>query len=167
MIPTVPLKLRLEEQIRRACRLEPLARGWCRGDERPGDSRAGGYATHHGIAFLWRWLAHSRMRPVGDQGCGFRPPAAHPVGYQPRRLARAETDCAKRSPKGATESRAGRGRVTMLPEAARNPLGDQIRYARGLYDADRSADAPGVQLSHGLEWKGKKAPTAWEWFWGS
>ena len=81
---------------------------------------------------------------------------------EPRQTARS----AARRAKGATESTAGRGRVTMLPEAARNPLGDQIRYARGLYDADRSADAPGVQLSHPLEWKGKKAPTAWEWFWG-
>ena len=36
----------------------------------------------------------------------------------------------------------GRARVTMLPEAARGPLRDQIQYARELYDAHRSAVAP-------------------------
>jgi integrase len=53
----------------------------------------------------------------------------------------------------------------MLPEAARSPLRDQIRHARELYDADRAAGAPGVQLPHALEWKTKRASTAWEWYW--
>jgi integron integrase len=63
------------------------------------------------------------------------------------------------------ETKGGHGRVTMLPEAARGPLRDQIRYARELYDADRLADAPGVQLPHAFEWKAKKAATSWEWYW--
>src|SRR4030095_6312070 len=57
------------------------------------------------------------------------------------------------------------GLATMLPEAARGPLRDQIRYARELYDADRWADAPGVQLPHAVEWKTKRASTTWEWYW--
>ena len=63
------------------------------------------------------------------------------------------------------DTKGGRARVTMLPEAARGPLRDQIQYARELYDADRSADAPGVQLPHALEWKTRRASTAWEWYW--
>jgi integrase len=63
------------------------------------------------------------------------------------------------------DTNGGRARVTMLPEAARGPLRDQIQYARELYDADRSADAPRVQLPHALEWKTKRASTAWEWYW--
>ena len=63
------------------------------------------------------------------------------------------------------ETKGGRGRVTMLPEAAREPLREQIRYARELYDADRWADAPGVQLPQAFEWKAKKASTSWQWYW--
>jgi integron integrase len=63
------------------------------------------------------------------------------------------------------DTKGGHGRVTMLPEAAREPLREQIRYARELYDADRWADAPGVQLPHAFEWKSKNAGISWEWYW--
>src|SRR5215218_5940145 len=34
------------------------------------------------------------------------------------------------------DTKGGQGRVTMLPEAAREPLREQIRYARELYHLD-------------------------------
>jgi integrase len=110
------------------------------------------------------------MRAAADQGRRFRPPSAHPAGDQPRRLAGAETDCAERSPQGerrdgARWSQRGTRPRDHAPEAARGPLRDQIRYARELYDADRWADAPGVQLPHAFEWKAKKAAISWEWYW--
>jgi integron integrase len=63
------------------------------------------------------------------------------------------------------DSKGGNGRVTMLPEAARDSLREQIRYARELYDADRAVDAPGVQLPHAFAWKAKNAATSWPWYW--
>jgi integron integrase len=63
------------------------------------------------------------------------------------------------------DTKGGHGRVTMLPEAAREPLREQIQYARELYDADRWAEAPGVQLPHAFEWKARKAAISWEWYW--
>lgn len=63
------------------------------------------------------------------------------------------------------DTKGGRGRVTMLPEAAREPLKEQMAIARNLYDADRATDAPGVQLPHAMAYKSASASTAWPWFW--
>ena len=53
----------------------------------------------------------------------------------------------------------------MLPEWARPALTAQLAKARALYDADRAAGAPGVELPHALAEKMPHAPTAWHWFW--
>jgi integron integrase len=63
------------------------------------------------------------------------------------------------------ETKGGNGRVTMLPDAAREALREQIRFARTVYDADREAGAPGVQLPHAMAYKAASAGTSWPWFW--
>lgn len=63
------------------------------------------------------------------------------------------------------ETKGGRGRVTMLPEAAREALREQIKRARALYDEDRAAKAPGVHLPNALAPKAASLSTSWPWFW--
>ena len=63
------------------------------------------------------------------------------------------------------ETKGGRGRVTMLPEAAREALREQIRRARVMYDADRAAKAPGVHLPNAIVVKAASAAISWPWFW--
>lgn len=63
------------------------------------------------------------------------------------------------------ETKGGQGRVTMLPEAARDRLKRQLARARALYDGDRAAGANGVILPHALADKLRNAATAWHWFW--
>ena len=41
----------------------------------------------------------------------------------------------------------------------------QLRHARVLFDADRSAQRPGVYLPHALERKYPDAGATWAWFW--
>lgn len=63
------------------------------------------------------------------------------------------------------DTKGGQGRVTMLPEAAREALRRQLRGARADYDADRAARAPGVQLPDAFAVKFPAADTSWNWFW--
>jgi integron integrase len=63
------------------------------------------------------------------------------------------------------ETKGGKGRVTMLPESARPALTAQIAKARALFDADRAAKAPGVELPGALAVKMPHAGTSWPWFW--
>ncbi len=63
------------------------------------------------------------------------------------------------------DTKGGQGRVTMLPEAARKNLREQIARARTLFDSDRANGLPGVQLPGAMEWKSASAPFSWEWFW--
>jgi integron integrase len=63
------------------------------------------------------------------------------------------------------ETKGGQGRVTMLPETARERLKRQLARARELYDADRAAGAHGVALPHALAVKTPQSATAWHWFW--
>ena len=63
------------------------------------------------------------------------------------------------------ETKGGQGRVTMLPEAARNGLKRQLTKACVLYDGDRVAGANGVNLPHALADKLRNAATSWRWFW--
>ena len=55
--------------------------------------------------------------------------------------------------------------MTMLPEAAREALREQIRRARVMYDADRAAKAPGVHLPNAMVVKAASAAISWPWFW--
>jgi integron integrase len=63
------------------------------------------------------------------------------------------------------DTKGGDGRVTMLPEAARGGLRERLREARQVFETDREAGAPGVQLPHALAWKSPRAATSWPWFW--
>lgn len=63
------------------------------------------------------------------------------------------------------DTKGGRGRVTMLPEAARAGLKAQLASGRLLYDADRAAGRPGVMLPGALAAKNPSAAVAWHWFW--
>jgi integron integrase len=63
------------------------------------------------------------------------------------------------------DTKGGRGRVTMLPAAAKGALQKQLERARVLYDTDREAKAPGVQMPDALAVKFPAAATSWTWFW--
>lgn len=63
------------------------------------------------------------------------------------------------------ETKGGQGRVTMLPEGAREGLKRQLARARELYDGDRAAGAQGVILPYALAEKLANAATSWHWFW--
>lgn len=59
----------------------------------------------------------------------------------------------------------GKDRCLELPERLRAPLRDQIEYSLSLWNADRRADAPGVELPHAFAVKSPRAGTNREWFW--
>jgi integron integrase len=64
--------------------------------------------------------------------------------------------------------RKGKGakdRVVMLPLTLAEPLRQQLRRARRLWDADRRAQRPSVWLPEALQAKYPRAPLAWTWFW--
>ncbi|MDD5295471.1 MAG: integron integrase [Rhodocyclaceae bacterium] len=64
--------------------------------------------------------------------------------------------------------RSGKGdkdRVTMLPASLEGPLRDHIHRVRLLYDADRAANQPGVEMPDALARKYMNAATTWAWFW--
>ena len=63
------------------------------------------------------------------------------------------------------EGKGAKDRVVMLPAALEAPLRAQIDLARALWQADRGAGAPGVQLPHALARKYPRAPLAFSWFW--
>ena len=63
------------------------------------------------------------------------------------------------------DTKGGHGRVTMLPASAREGLRVQLAKARTLFDADRAACAPGVQMPDALAVKFPAAPKSWTWFW--
>lgn len=63
------------------------------------------------------------------------------------------------------DTKGGRGRVTMLPDAARDALREQIKKARELYAADRVANAPGVHLPNAMVVKSPATAKSWPWFW--
>jgi integrase len=53
----------------------------------------------------------------------------------------------------------------MLPEALRAPLKLQLADARKLWERDRIAGVPGVELPDALAVKYPRAPESWNWFW--
>ena len=69
---------------------------------------------------------------------------------------------------GAIVVREGKGskdRVVMLPHVLREPLQAQLRRAHALWQADRDAGVPGVELPHALAAKYPRAACSWAWFW--
>ncbi len=63
------------------------------------------------------------------------------------------------------EGKGGKDRVVMLPEALRAPLKLQLADARKLWERDRIAGVPGVELPDALAIKYPRAPESWNWFW--
>lgn len=53
----------------------------------------------------------------------------------------------------------------MLPRSLSEPLRDQLRYSRRLWEADRAAGRAGVCLPNALERKYPRAALSWAWHW--
>jgi integron integrase len=56
-------------------------------------------------------------------------------------------------------------RLTVLPEALRVGLTQQLELAKKLWQADRKAESPGVMLPEGMAIKYPRAGEDWPWFW--
>jgi len=70
--------------------------------------------------------------------------------------------------RGTITVRSGKGdkdRVTMLPESLRQSLQQHIERLQALYEQDRAANLPGVELPHALAVKTPHAGISWPWQW--
>lgn len=70
--------------------------------------------------------------------------------------------------RGMVLVRAGKGdkdRRTVLPEALKQQIQEQIEHAKIVYDQDRAQNIPGVFLPDALERKYPNAGREWPWFW--
>lgn len=63
------------------------------------------------------------------------------------------------------EGKGGKDRVVMLPAALEPALRAQLAQAHALWQADRAAGVPGVQVPYALERKYPRAAESWAWFW--
>lgn len=63
------------------------------------------------------------------------------------------------------EAKGGKDRVVMLPQVLREPLRLQLQAAHAVWQQDRAAGVPGVDLPHALAAKYPRAPESWAWFW--
>lgn len=63
------------------------------------------------------------------------------------------------------DTKGGHGRVTMLPDRARGELRVQLAKARAHWQADRTANLPGVHMPDALARKYPSAETSLPWFW--
>ncbi|WP_128003476.1 integron integrase [Piscinibacter defluvii] len=63
------------------------------------------------------------------------------------------------------EGKGGKDRVVMLPAALEAPLRRQLAQVHALWEADRAAGVPGVQVPFALERKYPRAAESWAWFW--
>jgi integron integrase len=63
------------------------------------------------------------------------------------------------------EGKGGKDRITMLPQSLRHELQSQLAHARILWESDRAAGRPGVELPMALARKYPGAPLSWGWFW--
>ncbi|MDH5631750.1 MAG: integron integrase [Gammaproteobacteria bacterium] len=64
--------------------------------------------------------------------------------------------------------RSGKGnkdRATILPGSLIDPLKQQLKYGRTLFELDRADGAPGIYLPHALERKYPNAGKSWPWQW--
>ena len=62
-------------------------------------------------------------------------------------------------------AKAGKDRVTLIPEAARRPLQDQLGRAKQLHERDLAAGGGWVELPGGLDAKYPAAGKSWPWQW--
>jgi integron integrase len=63
------------------------------------------------------------------------------------------------------QGKGGKDRVVMLPRTLQDPMREQLRRARMLWDADRAAGRAGVALPDALEAKYPRAGQSWPWHW--
>ena len=63
------------------------------------------------------------------------------------------------------DGKGGKDRVVMLPQSLRQALQQQLRLGHALWEADRTAQVPGVELPHALAQKYPRAGESWGWFW--
>lgn len=63
------------------------------------------------------------------------------------------------------EGKGNKDRMTMVPVALITALGQQLQRTRELWQRDRAADAPGVQLPYALERKKPGEDKTLPWFW--
>lgn len=63
------------------------------------------------------------------------------------------------------ESKGNKDRVVMLPQSLRDALRQQLRLSHALWETDRAAGVPGVELPHALSVKYPKAAESWGWHW--
>lgn len=63
------------------------------------------------------------------------------------------------------ESKGNKDRVVMLPRSLADALRQQLRLSHALWEADRAAGVPGVELPHALAAKYPRAAQSWAWHW--
>jgi integron integrase len=63
------------------------------------------------------------------------------------------------------EGKGDRDRATIFPSAIEAPMEQHLRRTRRLYEHDRRAGNPGVELPHALARKLPTAGTEWGWSW--
>lgn len=63
------------------------------------------------------------------------------------------------------EGKGGKDRRVMLPASLAEPLRLQLAHARALWEHDREAGRPGVEMPDALARKWPQAPVSWPWFW--
>ena len=63
------------------------------------------------------------------------------------------------------EGKGGNDRVVMLPDTLAGPLREQVARSRVLWQMDRDAGRPGVEVSDAVARKYPRAATSWSWHW--
>jgi integron integrase len=63
------------------------------------------------------------------------------------------------------DGKGGKDRVTMLPTALEQPLREHLVRVRALWERDREAGVPGVELPFAYDRKHPAAGRQWAWFW--
>ncbi len=63
------------------------------------------------------------------------------------------------------EAKGGKDRVVMLPRSLRDELKQQLRLSHAIWEADRAAKLPGVEMPHALSVKYPRAGESWGWHW--
>jgi integron integrase len=63
------------------------------------------------------------------------------------------------------EGKGDRDRATLFPTALQEPIARHLDRVRRLYEQDRKAGTPGVELPHAIDRKLPRAGTDWPWQW--
>jgi integron integrase len=63
------------------------------------------------------------------------------------------------------DGKGGKDRVVMLPRGLESPLKAQLAKGRAIWEGDRQAQLPGVEMPFALDRKYPNAGKTWAWFW--